>query len=207
LLTDALTYLAIRASFFQPENWAFSDLSNTIRPLKIFCFVGLFLTVCEGILDEKIFPSEGQSSMKKFATVFILLLMAASVTAEQGGKDAKSIYVSGRAVVFFAPSWDEYVALPEKDKDAIDEALYDFAHSQLQVLSYLEANGIQGISTASQNIQIQIAPNEVIYYLRSDFDYPFGLIMTDGQNEPKIFMGAASESELKSMFAEFFSLQ
>ena len=145
--------------------------------------------------------------MKKFATVFILLLMAASVTAEQGGKDAKSIYVSGRAVVFFAPSWDEYVALPEKDKDAIDEELYDFAHSQLRVLSYLEANGIQGISTASQNIQIQIAPNEVIYYLRSDFDYPFGLIMTDGQNEPKIFMGAASESELKSMFAEFFSLQ
>jgi hypothetical protein len=144
--------------------------------------------------------------MKKFATVLILLFMAASVLAEQGGKVAKSIYISGRAVVFFAPSWDEYVALPEKDKHAIDQELYDFAHSQRQVLSYLDANGIQGISTASQNIQIQIAPNEVIYYFRSDFDYPFGLILTDGQNEPKVFLGAANESELKSMFAEFFSL-
>jgi hypothetical protein len=145
--------------------------------------------------------------MKKFATVILLLFMASSVAAEQGGKDAKSIYVSGRAVVFFAPSWDEYVALPEKDKDAIDEELYDFAHSQLRVRSYLEANGIQGITTASQNIQIQIAPNEVIYYFRSDFNLPFGLILTDGQKEPKVFLGAAKESELKSMFAEFFSLQ
>ena len=145
--------------------------------------------------------------MKKFAIVFILLFMAASVAAGQAGKAANSISISGRAVVFFAPSWDEYVALPEKDKDAIDEELYDFAHSQIQVLSYLEANGIQAVSTASQNIQIQIAPNEVIYYFRSDFDHPFGLIMTDGLNEPKIFLGAAKESELKSMFAEFFSLQ
>jgi len=133
--------------------------------------------------------------------------MAASVLAEQSGSIANSVYISGRAVVFFGPSWDEYVALPEKDKYAIGAELYDFAHSRLQMLSYLEANGIQGISTASQNIQIQIAPNEVIHYLRSDFDHAFGLILTDGQNEPKVFLGAANESELKSMFAEYFGLQ
>lgn len=92
--------------------------------------------------------------MKKFATVLILLFLAAPVFAEQGVSIANTVYISGRAVVFFGPSWDEYVALSEKDKDAIDQELYDFTHNRLQVLSYLEANGIQGISTTSENIRI-----------------------------------------------------
>jgi hypothetical protein len=153
------------------------------------------------------FPARRQGAMKKLVTVLILLFAAATVAGGQDGDVANTISISGKAVVFFGPSWDEYVALPEKDKNAINADLYDFAHSRLLVLSYLEANGIQGISTASPNIQVQIEPNEVITYNRYDFDHPFGLIMTDGQNEPKIFLGAASESELKSMFAEFFGLQ
>jgi hypothetical protein len=55
--------------------------------------------------------------------------------------------------------------------------------------SFLNANGIREINTAGQNIQIQIAHSEVINYLPSDFDHAFGLIMTDGQNEPKVFLG------------------
>jgi hypothetical protein len=43
--------------------------------------------------------------------------------------------------------------------------------------------------------------------LRSDFDHDFGLIMTDGQNEPKVLPGAAGASELKSMFEEYFGVQ
>jgi len=70
------------------------------------------------------------------------------------------------------PSWDEYVALSEKDKNAINAELYDFAHLRLEVLSYLQENGIREINSASQNIQIQIDPDEVITYLRNDFDHP-----------------------------------
>jgi hypothetical protein len=145
--------------------------------------------------------------MKKFATVLVLLFMAASVVAEPGGRVANTVNVSGRAVVFFGPTWEEYVARSEKDKDAINAELYDFAHNRLEVLSYLDANGIREINTAGQNIQIQIAPNEVINYFPSDFDRAFGLIITDGQNEPKVFLGAATVSELISMFEEYFDLQ
>jgi hypothetical protein len=145
--------------------------------------------------------------MKKFAIFLILLFAATPVFGGQDAGNADTVSVSGRAVVFFGPSWDEYVTLPEKDKNAINEELYDFAHYRLQVLSYLEANGIREINTASQNIRVQIEPNEVIIYNRYVFDHPFGLIMTDGQSEPKIFLGAATDSELKMMFAEFFGLQ
>jgi len=144
--------------------------------------------------------------MKRFAILLILLFMATAVLAKSGGSIANTIFISGKAVVFFGPSWDEYVALPEKYKDAIDEELYDFTHYRLQVLSYLEANEIQGISTTSEDIQIQIDPNEVIHYVRSDFDHAFGLIMTDGQKEPKVFLGAATASQLKSMFEKYFGL-
>jgi hypothetical protein len=144
--------------------------------------------------------------MKRFAIVFILLFMAAAVLARQSVSAADTIDIRGKAVVFFGPSWDEYVALPEKDKDAIDQELYDFAHYRLQVLSYLQENGIQAINTTSKNIRIQIDPNEVIYYARSDFDHVFGLIMTDGQSEPKVFLGAATTPQLKSMFEEYFGL-
>lgn len=130
--------------------------------------------------------------------------MAASVLAEQGTRIANTVYISGRAVVFFGPSWEQYVALPEKAKDAIDQELYDFVHNRLEVLPYLEANGIQGISTASENIRIQIEPNEVIYYARGDFDHVFGLIMTDGRKEPQVFLGTATTSQLKSMFEKYF---
>ena len=145
--------------------------------------------------------------MKKIATVLILLLLTASVAAAQSGNAADAVYVSGKAVVFFGPTWDEYVSLSEKDKAAINSELYDFAHYRLQVLEYLEANGIQPVSTARQNIQIQIEPNEVIHYFRRDFDHVVGLILTDGLKEPKVFMGAATASELKSMFEEYFGLQ
>jgi hypothetical protein len=153
-----------------------------------------------------VYPSKRQRTMKRLAIVLILLFMAASVPANQGGSIANTVYISGKAVVFFGPSWNEYVALPEKYKDAIDEELYDFTHYRLQVLSYLEANGIQGISTTSETIRIQIDPNEVIHYIRSDFDHAFGLIMTDGRKEPKVFLGAATASQLKSMFEEYFGL-
>jgi len=36
--------------------------------------------------------------------------------------------------------------------------------------------------------------------------HAFGLIMTDGQKEPKVFLGAATTSQLKSMFEEYFGL-
>jgi hypothetical protein len=145
--------------------------------------------------------------MKTLATVLIFLFIAAPVFAGPGESIANTVNVSGRAVVFFGPSWDEYVALSEKDKDAIDAELYDFVHNRLEVLSYLETNGIREINSASQNIQIQVDPDEVITYLRSDFDKPFGLIMTDGHNEPKIVLGAATASELILMFEEYFDLQ
>jgi len=145
--------------------------------------------------------------MKNFAVIFIALLMTASVSAGQSENPENNLYISGRAVVFFGPTWDEYVAMTDQDKDAIDEELYDFAHNRGAVRPYLEANGIRETFTSSENIRIQNDSGKVVTYLRSELNHAFGLIMTDGQNKPKVFLGAATPSELKSMFGAYFDLQ
>lgn len=144
--------------------------------------------------------------MKNFAAVLILLLVAGPVLAGQGEDIENNFYISGRAVVFFGPTWDEYVAMTDQDKDKINEELYDFTHNRREVHTYLEANGIRDAFTSSENIRIQIDSGEVITYLRSELNYLFGVIMTDGQSRPKVFLGTAPTSELKSMFAAYFGL-
>ena len=117
-----------------------------------------------------------------------------------------TLVVAGKAVVFFGLPTTEYQAMTDKEKDAIDEELYDFLHYRIKVLAFLKSNDIPEFLTALPKIQIQLSGSESITFVRGDFDHIFGLIMTDGMNEPEVFLGAATESELIRMFEEYFGL-
>ena len=117
-----------------------------------------------------------------------------------------TLVVGGKAVVFFGLPTTEYQAMTDKEKDAIDEELYDFLHYRIKVLPFLESNDIPEFLTALPKIQIQLSGSESITFIRNDFDHRFGLIMTDGMNEPEVFLGAATKSELIRMFEEYFGL-
>jgi hypothetical protein len=132
--------------------------------------------------------------------------MAAVVFAEQSGDTEDILHVSGKAVVFFSPSWAEYVSMSDKEKDLIDTELYEFHHYRNKVLSFLKSRKIQVFLTARSKIQIQFAGNESITYFRRGFDHVVGLIMTDGEHEPEVFLGAATDSDLTSMFKAYFGL-
>jgi hypothetical protein len=141
--------------------------------------------------------------MRILDTIFLIVLMAASVSAGQAVAE-DTLVVGGKAVVFFGPAETEYLSMTDKEKDAIDEDLYDFLHYRNKVLSFLEANDIQEFLTALPKIQIQLSGSDSITYIRSNFGHRFGLIMTDGMNEPEVFLGAATNSELISMFEKYF---
>jgi hypothetical protein len=144
--------------------------------------------------------------MKLFVLTLSLLLMAGSGFAQPNEANTDTLYVSGKAVVFFGPSQAEYLSLTDQEKDAIDEALYDFYHYRLKVLPYLKANTIKEFSTAKLKIQIRLNATENIIFHRETFDDVVGLIMTDGQQQPSIFLGPATDAELISMFEAFFGL-
>ena len=143
--------------------------------------------------------------MRTLYTIFIVALMAAPVWAGQAVVE-DTLVVAGKAVVFFGPSNTQYLSMTDKEKDAIDEELYDFLHYRIKALAFLESNDIQEFLTALPKIQIQLFDSESITYILSDFDHLFGLIMTDGRHEPEVFLGAATNSELISMFENYFGL-
>ena len=143
--------------------------------------------------------------MRILYTIFLIVLMAAPVWAGQAVVE-DTLVVGGKAVVFFGLPTTEYQAMTDKEKDAIDEELYDFLHYRNKVLAFLESNDIPEFLTALPKIQIQLPGAESITFIRNDFGHRFGLIMTDGMNEPEVFLGAATKSELIRMFEEYFDL-
>jgi hypothetical protein len=132
--------------------------------------------------------------------------MATPLLGQNGGADKEMLTVSGKAVVFFGPSQAEYLSMTDPEKDAIDEALYDFYHYRGKVLTFLKLNDIQEFSTAKRKIQIQTRGTADIIYYRKNFDHFVGLIMTDGERAPEVFLGPATDADLIMMFEDYFGL-
>lgn len=128
------------------------------------------------------------------------------VFAEEEANAEDTLYVSGRAVIFFGPWQSEYLSMADEQKDAIGEELYEFYHNRGEVSSFLASNGIQVISTSRIKIQVRLEGNQSITYFLKDFDHPMGLILTDGWQEPIILPGAIAVSDMIAEFEDFFSL-
>jgi hypothetical protein len=142
----------------------------------------------------------------KLFSAMILLVVAIPVGWGQSTAVEDTLYVSGKAVVFFGPSQSEYLAMTHEQKDAIDEELYDFYHNRGEVSPFLASNAIEAISTARLNIQVQLEGNQSITYFRRDFDRVLGLILTDGRQEPLVLLGPAAVSDLIAQFEEYFGI-
>jgi len=142
----------------------------------------------------------------KLYSILILLTTVMPVISVQGAGAEDTVYVSGKAVVFFGLSQAEYLAMDDEQKHAIDAELYDFYHNRGEVSPFLASNDIQEISTDRPEIQVQLEGSQSITYYRNDFDRVVGLILTDGRQEPLILLGATAVSELIAQFEDFFDL-
>ena len=145
--------------------------------------------------------------MKTLSIILVLFILAVYAFADQSGNDKDTLYIGGKAVVFFGPSQAEYMSMTDQQKDAIDEDLYNFYHYRGKVLSYLELNEIQEFQTAKSKIEIQLDGNESVIYRRKDMGHVVGIIMTDPQQEPKVLIGVYNNSALISTFEEYFGLE
>jgi hypothetical protein len=144
--------------------------------------------------------------MRILYSAMILLFVAIPVCRGQSFVDGDTLYVRGKAVVFFGPSQSEYLTMTDQEKDAIDEELYDFYYYRKKVLPFFASNGIQEFSTARRQIEIQLDNSESISYFRKNFGRRMGVILTDGLQAPKIVLGAVSKTELIFLIEEYFGL-
>ena len=144
--------------------------------------------------------------MRIISAILALVIVAAPASAGQTDTHEDALRVSGKAVVFFGPSQAEYLTMSDKDKNEIDELLYDFHHNRQKVLPFLELNAIEGPSTARSKILIELDDNKSAIYHRKDLGQIVGLIMTDGHQQPKLFLGAPTDSQIIDMCYEYFDL-
>ena len=145
--------------------------------------------------------------MKILSITLIIFITTIYDFAAQSGNYKDTLYISGKAVVFFGPSQAEYVSMTDEQKDTIDEDLYDFYHYRAKVGKYLELNEIQEFDTVRPKIQIQLDGNESITYRRRRMGHVVGVIMTDPEQEPKVILGVYKNPELIFMFEEYFGLE
>ncbi len=145
--------------------------------------------------------------MRILYSAMILLVVAIPACWGQSAVVEDTLYVSGKAVVFFGPSQSEYLSMTDQEKDAIDEELYDFYHYREKVLTFLVSSAIQEFSTARRKIQIQFDDNQSISYFRRDFGRVMGVISIDGRQAPEILLGAVTKTELIFLFEKYFGLQ
>jgi len=145
--------------------------------------------------------------MRRLYPAMILLFVALPVCWGQSSVDGDTLYVRGKAVVFFGPSQSEYLTMTDQEKEAIDGQLYDFYYYREKVLPFLASKGIQEFSTARRQIEIQLDNRRSICYFRKDFGRLMGVMLTDGRQAPKILPGAFSQTELIFLFEEYFGLK
>ncbi|MEJ2365935.1 MAG: hypothetical protein P8075_05220 [Deltaproteobacteria bacterium] len=145
--------------------------------------------------------------MRIIYVILALLIMPVPGLAGQTEIPDDTVRVSGKAVVFFGPSQAEYLSMSDQEKNEINRLLYDFYHYREQVLSFLELNEINEVNTARSKISIELEGNKRIIYNRKDFGKVVGLIMTDGYHMPKIFLGAATDSQIIDMCYQYFKLE
>jgi hypothetical protein len=144
--------------------------------------------------------------MRIISAILALVIIAVPAFAGQTDTHEDALRVSGKAVVFFGPSQAEYVSMSDKEKAKINQLLYDFYHHRGKVLPFLELNAIEGPSTARSKILIELDDNKSIIYHRKNLGQIVGLIMTDGHQEPKLFLGAPTDSQIIDMCYEYFDL-
>ncbi len=140
-------------------------------------------------------------------TTVPLLLLVLQVLFTQTAWAEDSFDVSGRAVVFFGPTQDEYDALSEHEQEDMNEILSDFYFYQNNVVPFLEANGIEDFHSANPVIRVVLSEEESRIFRRRQFEHDVGLIMIDGAREPLVSLGVATDIIWIPMFKAYFNFE
>jgi hypothetical protein len=136
-----------------------------------------------------------------------LLLLVLQVLFTLAALAEDSFDVSGRAVVFFGPTQEEYDALSEREQEDMNEILSDFYFYQNNVVPFLEANGIEDFHTANPVIHVVVSEDESRIFRRGKFEHDVGLVMIDGSREPIVSLGVSTDVDWMPMFKAYFNLE
>jgi hypothetical protein len=139
-------------------------------------------------------------------SIIILVIGFAHLFGQQG-KDSTKLVVSGKTVVFFAPSQKEYNSLAKDTNSGVDEILSDFYYYKKSLNVFLKENNVNTELTSALSIVVKLSNGKTNKYRRKDFDHIVGMILTDGMHKPKVILGVYTDVDLIPDLKKFFKLK
>lgn len=138
--------------------------------------------------------------MRVFAAAFVLGILANGAVFGQ-----EPLAVEGKAVVFFAPSFQEMQGFSEQKQRNTEKSAADLRFYRDQVRGFLLANAIENIWTTSPTFSIP-HPQQTFTLARNNFSHAVGVVLTDGEQIPKVFAGVSTYIELVLRIRRYFRL-
>ncbi|MFA5028872.1 MAG: hypothetical protein WC713_13455 [Candidatus Methylomirabilota bacterium] len=135
----------------------------------------------------------------------MLAYWGAATTHAASCESDKAAVVSGRIVVFFAPSQTEYDRLIGDARDAATEALSDFLVYSQRLGEYLNGRGISHFMTSAERVEVRRAGQEPVCFVRSHTGDQFGAILSDGQSVPQVILGVITDEDAIPVVERYFS--
>jgi hypothetical protein len=141
----------------------------------------------------------------------VLLLIAlfpfAATQLTKSPANPPALVVTGARVIFFGPTQTERDSIIHVEGIDAGQVFDDFDYYSGKVGSYLKRRGVGVIITTSPVIVVQFGDKLVRAIERKKLQDFVGIILTDGVQEPRLYLGVSSDEELVSECAQFFKLK
>jgi hypothetical protein len=117
------------------------------------------------------------------------------------------LVVTGAKVVFFSPVQNERDSIVRTEGMESARLFDDFDYYSGKVSAYLKRRGVGVIMTSAPVIVVQFGEKSTRTIERNKLTDFLGVVLTDGVQEPKLFLGVASDEELIPECSQYFRLK
>ena len=138
-----------------------------------------------------------------FVGLIFISILTSSVFA-QIESPSDTLFVKGKAVIFFEFTETEYDSLLKDEESELVEVISDFYYYRDKVIPDLKEEGISSIISDHEYFKILLDDGRKIIYERKQFEYEIGIIFTNGKQEPKVNLGVRTDVGLWQAIKEFF---
>jgi hypothetical protein len=136
----------------------------------------------------------------------LLIVFALTFLTTQLNAADDSIIVSGKSVIFFAPSQAEYDVLSKDSESEIDEILSDFYYYIENLIPSLDGAGLEYYILDHDKIQIELTDGRKVSLKKTELGNEVGMILTNGKKDPKVVIRLGTDFDMWLIIKEFFCL-
>ena len=142
--------------------------------------------------------------MRYRSTILLFFLPLAPFCHAQ--EERSPIVVTGPIVVFFGPTKSEGDSITQSEGLDIANMLDDFDLASGRTSVYLSRKKIPYRFTTSPTMYVKLSSGKVRRFDRKAIPDLVGMILSDGQQEPRLVSGSAGEQALVSQINDFFRI-